>query len=144
MAYRQHVPFGRVLDVPRTSVRPYESKRSFLLAFLKKPSPAFRNHRLDAGICEIIKTAANDLFPRETQELARADIGLQVVAIVVGEQNGRGRMVYNRPEQQIEFFRAVFREPAGHLWPRGHNALLLRPAYGVSAGAMFPKSHFLR
>ena len=121
MAYRQHVPFGDVLDVPRISVRTHQLKRSFLLAFLEKGAPALRNHRLEAGLRKIIQTAADDLFPRKTQELAGADTGLPVTAIVVGEQNGRGRMEYDRPEQQLEFLRAVFQRASGLAcgW-RGH------------------------
>ena len=55
MTHRQHVPFGGVLDVPRISVRTHELKRPFLLAFLKKSPPAFRNHRPEAGLCKIIQ-----------------------------------------------------------------------------------------
>ena len=67
----------------------------------RKALPALRNHRLEAGLRKIIQTAADDLFARKTQELAGADTGLPVMAIVVGDQNGRGRMEYDRPEQQL-------------------------------------------
>src|SRR5579863_2543120 len=103
-------------------------KRSFLLAFLKKSTPALRNHRLRAGRRKIIQTAADDLFARETQEPAGADTGILVVTVVVREENGRGRMEDHSPKQQLEFLRAVFREPSGGLRLRGHYALpLLRP-----------------
>ena len=97
-----------------------------LLAFFEKNLPALRNYRLEAGLCKIIETAADNLFPRETQELAGADTGLQVTAIVVGEQNRFGGMKHERPEKQLEFPRAVFREPTISLWLRGHYAFLLR------------------
>ena len=119
VAYRQHVPFGRVLNVPRASVRTQQLERAFLFALLQKGTPAFRNQRLETGLGKIIQTAADDLFPRETQEFARADTGVPVLAIVVRDQDGRGRMENDRPEQQLEFFRAVFRQPAGGSWLRG-------------------------
>ena len=100
-------------------VRAHQRKRPFLLAFLQKSSPAFGNHRLEAGLRKIIQTAADDLFPRETQELAGADTGLPVVAIVVRDQNGDGRLEDDRPEQQLEFLRTIFREPSDGLWLRG-------------------------
>jgi hypothetical protein len=37
-------------------------------------------------------------------------------------------MEHERPEKQLEFFRAVFREPTVSLWLRRHYAFLLRPA----------------
>jgi hypothetical protein len=46
--------------------------------------------------------------------------GLPVPAIIVRDEDGRGRSVNERPEQQLKFFRAVFRKPADGFWLRGH------------------------
>ena len=111
IARRQHVPFGDVLDFPRSSVRAYQRERSFLLAFFEKGLPAFRNHRLEAGLRKIVQTAADDLFPWEAQELAGADTGFAVMAIVVCDQNRHGRLEDDRPEQKLEFLRTVLHQP---------------------------------
>ena len=49
VAHRQHVPFGRVLNVPRGSIRTHQPERAFLLALLQKGLPKLRNLRLEAG-----------------------------------------------------------------------------------------------
>jgi hypothetical protein len=98
-----------------------------LLAFLEKGTPAFRNHRLKVGLRKIIQASADDLFPRQTQELAGADTGLEVAALIVREQNRCGRMEYDRSEQQLEFLRPVFDEPTVCLWLRGHYAFSFFP-----------------
>ena len=92
---------------------PDQLERAFLLALLLKGAPEFRNLRLEAGLGKIIQAAADDLFPREAQELAGADAGVPGIAVVVRDQNGRGRMKDNRPEQELQFFRTVLQQPAG-------------------------------
>jgi hypothetical protein len=77
MADRQHVPFGDILNIPRrTSFRTHKLESSLLFAFLKKGTPTLRNHRLEAGLYKVIQMAADNLFSRETQELAGADTRL--------------------------------------------------------------------
>ena len=115
MAHRQHVPFGGVLDLPQASIRTHQPERAFLLALLQKGPPALRNLRLEAGLRKVIQAAADDLFPRKPEQLAGAGAGVPVIAVVVRDQNGRGRMIHDRPEQQLEFFRTVFHKPTGGL-----------------------------
>ena len=81
--------------------------------FVEKSLPALRNQGLYRRHCKIIQPAADDFFARKAQELAGAETGLLVIAIVVRDKNGRGRMEDNRTEQGFEFLRAVFREPTG-------------------------------
>ena len=94
-------------------------QRSFLLAFLEKRLQRSEITGLKLGLREIVQTAADDFFARQTQQLAGADAGLAVAAIVIGEQNGRGGMEDDRPEQQLQFLRTVFRKPAVALRLRG-------------------------
>jgi len=67
----------------------------------------------------IVQTPADNFFPMETQKPPGADTGLPVAPIIVRQKNGYGRMKYDRPEHQLQFSRAVFREPAGGFWLRG-------------------------
>ena len=89
--------------------------------------PALRNHRLQCGHRKIIQTAADDFFPRQTQEPAGADTGLPVTTLVVREENGRGRVKYDRAEEGLELLRTIFREPASGMWKRGRNDFLVCP-----------------
>ena len=70
MAHRQHVAFGRVLDFARGSIRTHQLERALLLALLQKGPPKLRNLRLEAGRRKVVRPAADDLFPRKTQQLA--------------------------------------------------------------------------
>src|SRR6202035_17345 len=76
---------------------------------------------------KIIQPAANDLFSRHAEELGGAGTGLPVLAIIIRKQDGRGRMKYDRAEQPLEFFRAVFREPADGVWLRGRGVQSVSP-----------------
>src|SRR5258708_497891 len=105
-----------------------------LLAFLQKVTPDFRDHRLETGLCKIIQTLADDLFPWKTQKPAGAGTGIPIPALIVRDQDGCGRMVYDRPKQQLEFFGTILREPAGGLRQRGHCALLLSPSIQEAGG----------
>ena len=69
MAHRQHVPFGRVFNVPHASVRDHQPERAFLLALFQKSLPKLRNHRFGAGLDKIIQLAADDLFPGKPKSL---------------------------------------------------------------------------
>ena len=73
---------------------------------------------LKLGSAKSSRRAADDLLARESQELAGSDTGLSVPAIVVGEQDGRRRMEYDRPEQHLELSRTVFHKPTYCLWLR--------------------------
>ena len=115
MAHRQHVSLGGVLNLARASIRTQQPERACLLAAFEKGLPQFGNLRFEAGLDEVIQTASNDLFPRKSEQLSGAGTGVAVMTVVVGDQDGRGRMVDDRPEQQFQFLRTVFRKPAGGL-----------------------------
>src|SRR5580692_8337298 len=110
------------MNVPGSPVRTDKLQRSFLLAFLEKRTPAFRNDRLEAGLHKIVNSATDDRLPRYTQEVSGADAGVPILAIVVREQNGGGRMEYDRLEQQLQLLRTVFEEPAWSFGVRGGGA----------------------
>src|ERR1039458_6900512 len=70
MAHRQHVPFGRVLNVPRDSIPADQPERAFLFPLLLQGFPKLRSLRFKAGLSKVIDPAADDLLPRKPQELA--------------------------------------------------------------------------
>jgi hypothetical protein len=107
MAHWEHIPFGNVVYVTGASPT-HKPECAFLLAAIPKCSPAFRNQWLEAGICKIIHAAAYDFFPWEAQELDGAETNLPADSIVVCDQDGRRRAVYDRPERQFELFGPVF------------------------------------
>jgi hypothetical protein len=113
VAHGQHVSFGRVLNVQRASIRSQQPERTFLFPPLLQGFPELRNVRLRAWLCEVADRAADDLFPRQPEELADADAGVPGIAIVVGDEDGCGRVIENRPEQDLEFSWAVLHQPAG-------------------------------
>jgi hypothetical protein len=113
MAHRQHVPFGRVLNVPRDSIPADQPERAFLFPLLLQGFPKLRNLRFKAGLCKVIDPAADDLLPRKPQELAHAGAGFPGIALIVGEEDGYGGMIDNRPEKELKFSWAVLYKPAG-------------------------------
>ena len=113
MTHRQHVPFGRVLDVAQASIRTDQPERTGLFPLLLQGSPKLRNLRLEAGLCKVIDRAADDLLPRNSQELAHAGAGVPGIAIVVGDEDGYGRVIDNRPEEKLKFSWAVLHQPEG-------------------------------
>ncbi len=108
---RQHVGFRDVLDFARGAVRAEKLERSHLLTLFEQGLPTLRNHRLYIGRCKIIQTVADDLFPRQTQELAGPGAGIPIVTIIVSDQDGGGRLKYDGAEQQLKFFGAVLEQP---------------------------------
>ena len=70
MAHRQHVPFGGVFHFPRGSIRTHQPERALLLAVLQKGPPKLRDLWLEAGLGKVVELAADDLFPRKTQQLS--------------------------------------------------------------------------
>src|SRR5579864_6906138 len=82
---------------------------------LQKSPPKLRHLGLEAGLCKIIHPAADDIFPRKPEKLAGAGTGLPVLAFVVRDQDGRGRVVDDSPEQHLEGSGTVFHQPAGGL-----------------------------
>src|SRR5271155_4417102 len=115
VAHRQNVAFGGVLNGTHVSIRTQQLEGALLLAVLEKSAPQLRNLGLEAGRSEVVHPAADDLIPRKSQQLAGAGAGIPISAIVVRDQDGRRRMVDDGAEQQLEFPRTVFFEPAGGL-----------------------------
>ncbi len=69
---------------------------------------------------KIVEAAADNLFPWQAEESARSDAGLAKLALIIGQQNGDGRMVNNGPEEQFKLLRTVFRKPTIRIGRRGH------------------------
>jgi hypothetical protein len=65
VAHGQHVPFGRVLNFPRASIRTHQPERAFLFSPLLQGLPKLRNLRLEAGLRKVVDRAADDLLPRQ-------------------------------------------------------------------------------
>jgi hypothetical protein len=115
MANRQNVRFRGVFDLSRRSVRAQQLKRTCLLSFFEESLPAFRDHGLNGRRGEIIQAAANNLFPGKTQQLACANTGLPVIAVIVRYQDGRGRMEDDGAEKLLQRFWAMFFEPKSRI-----------------------------
>ena len=84
-----------------------------LLPLLLQGSPKLGDLGFESGLSEFADGPADDLFPRQTEKLARSDARVLRVAIVIGDQDRDGRMIDNRAEEEFQFFRTVLHEPAG-------------------------------
>src|ERR1035437_5591980 len=113
MTHRQHVPFSCVLDIAEASIRTDQPERAGQFSLLLQGSPKLRNLRLEAGLCEVVDRAADDLLPRNSQEFAHAGAGVPGIAIVVGNEDRYGGVKDNRPEEELKFSWAVFHQPEG-------------------------------
>ena len=111
VAHGQDIPFGGVFDLPQGSVRTHQLELALLLALLQKRPPKVRHLRLEAGRRKVVHLMADDLFPGKPQQLAGAGTGVPIVAVVVGDQDGCGRLIDNRAEKQLKFFRTVLDKP---------------------------------
>jgi hypothetical protein len=56
---------------------------------------------------KIIQALPDDLFARQTQQLAGSRTGIAILTIVIRDQDWSGRLKYDCPEQQLKFFGAV-------------------------------------
>ena len=110
------LPLGPELDLAQACIRTHQLKRTLFLPVLVQGSPKLRNLRLETGCCKVTDRAPDDAFPGKAQELADADAGVPGSPVVVGDQDGRGRVIDNRPEEKFEFFRTVLVKPADYLW----------------------------
>jgi hypothetical protein len=86
---------------------------ALLLTVLQKGTPKLRYLWLEARQGKVVDLASNDLFPGKSQQLTRARAGVSGIAVVVGDEERRGRVVDNRPEEEFQFFRPVLYEPIG-------------------------------
>jgi hypothetical protein len=82
-----------------------------LFTLFEEGLPSVRNHRLRSGRGKVIEAAADNLFARQTEELAGAGTDVSIPAIVVGDQNRSRRLVYDRAEQLLKFFRTIGEQP---------------------------------
>src|ERR1051326_1263793 len=108
---RQHTRFGHVLYVLRIGVGTHQPKRASLLALFLQGLPKLRYLGLDAGVNEFIDGVSNDFLARLSQELAGSSAGVLGITLIVGNEDGRRRVINDRPEKQLELFGAVFVEP---------------------------------
>src|SRR5690348_12307109 len=98
MAHGQYVALGGVFNLPSGPVGSHKLERSLLLAPLQKGLPHFGNLRFGTGFRELIQTTPNDLFPWNTEQLSSARTSIAVITVVIGDQDGRGRIVDDRPQ----------------------------------------------
>ena len=91
------------------------SRRSVpsLLPLLLQSVPKLRYLGFETGLREFVDSAADNLVSRHPQELARSHAGVPGIAFVVRNQDGRRRVIDNRPKKQLKFFRTVFDQPTG-------------------------------
>ncbi len=69
------------------------------------------------GSVKPMQPATDDFGPRNTQQPLRANTGFGIVAIIVGEQKGRGWLKHDRAEQRLEFLRTIYCKPkVGGSW----------------------------
>jgi hypothetical protein len=84
-----------------------------VLSPAEKGAPKFRDLGPERGIRKIVHFLADNPAPRESQQLAGADAGIQVIAVVVSDENGNGRVIDDSAEEELKFSWTVFQEPAG-------------------------------
>src|SRR5688572_21734628 len=82
-----------------------------LFPSLEEAAPEIWDHRLELGGGEIVNSLTDDSGPGESQQFGRTGAGLAIIASVVGDQNGYGRMIDDRTEEQLEFPGTVLEQP---------------------------------
>lgn len=109
----QHAAPSDVPNLLRVPIRQQQRHGAVLFSMFQYGFPKVRQSRPKAGRYDFIQTARDDLISRQLQQLAGAEARVQAMTIVVGNENRLGRVIQDRPQQQLEFARAVLVEPLG-------------------------------
>ena len=107
MTLRQGVSLRRVLNLSHGAVGTDQPERAPLFASLQEGPPELLNLRPEAGLCKVVKSAADEFVSWKPEQPARAATGVPISAVVVRDEDGFGRRVDNRPEQQFKLFQAA-------------------------------------
>jgi hypothetical protein len=75
-----------------------------LFSLFQQGSPDPFQLGLKTGRYKLIHRAGDDLISQQLQQLAGAEAGIHTIAVVVGDEDGLGRMVKDSAEQQLKFF----------------------------------------
>jgi hypothetical protein len=107
----ENVAARAVLDIVRSSVRAQELQSADLVAIFEELLPAFLEDRGGGRREEIVEAPTDDVFALEAEEFTRADAGFLIVAVIVGDEDGRRRVKDDGAEEGLEFAESVFHEP---------------------------------
>ncbi|MGB0063956.1 MAG: hypothetical protein WBP85_05870, partial [Terracidiphilus sp.] len=73
-----------------------------LFALFEEGPPELINLRPECGFHEVVNSASNDFVSWKSEQLARAATGVPIVAVVVRDEDGLGRLEDKRLEQQFK------------------------------------------
>ena len=111
VAHGQDVGFGDELNVAQPGVRAHQLERADLLFLSLQGLQELRNPGLAGGLGKVVNGAADDLFARQTEKFTYADAGILGIAFVIRDEDGGGRLIDNRPEEEFQFSRTVLHKP---------------------------------
>jgi hypothetical protein len=127
----ENVAASAVLDIVRGAVRTQELESAHLVAIFQELVPAFLEEPGVGRREEIVEAATDDVFTPDTEKFARADAGLLIVAIIVGDEDGRRRVENDGTEERLEFTGSVFGQPWREKWLRFEAGLRRRGGIGM-------------
>lgn len=115
VTHGQDVSLRRVLKLSHAPAGAYQPERAPLFALFEEGLPELLNLRPEAGFCKVVNSAADDSVPWKPEQLATAT-GVPIIPIIVRDEDGFGRLVDKRPEQQSKLFQAAIQQPLAVRW----------------------------
>jgi hypothetical protein len=78
-----------------------------LFTSLQEGVPELLNMRPEARFCKIVNSTADDSASWKTEKLGCTATCIPIIAVIVRDEDGFGRLIDNRPEQQLKLLQAV-------------------------------------
>jgi len=111
----QHIALRRVLHVLHCAICACQAQAPRLFPVLKERAPVLGDFKPGTRFCELVDLPSDDLISRKTQQLRCSATGIAATPFIVGDQNGFGRGINNRSEQQLNLPESLVEQPMAGL-----------------------------